>query len=150
MTQGSTRLITSHLVVTQDADGFHKGVATGGKDGLAYYKEKLDDKDAFVEGKGERIEYNGRNDQAEFFVRAWIKHDEDEVWGQYIFYDSLTDKFFASNTNKGQMATATPEGVRRPRVRAIIMPQEKKPADPSAEKETGTALKPSTTLSPQQ
>ncbi|MDR2508098.1 MAG: lipopolysaccharide transport periplasmic protein LptA [Candidatus Accumulibacter sp.] len=148
LTQGTTQLRTDRLVVTQDADGFQKGVATGGKDGLAHYKEKLEGKDACMEGKGERIEYNARNDQAEFFVRAWVKNASDEVRGYYILYNALTEKFTATNAPKGETARAAPPGAHPPRVRAIIMP--KKTATEQENAATGAdgiALKPSESVS---
>jgi lipopolysaccharide export system protein LptA len=146
LTQGTTQLRTKHLVVTQDADGFQKGVATGGENGLAHFKEKLDGKDGYMEGKGERIEYNARDEKAEFFVRAWVKNGADEVWGQYIFYDAQTEKFLATNERKGQEA-ALPSP-RQERVRAIIMPKEKKSETPSADADAAPPLKPSDTVMP--
>ena len=151
LTQGTTQLRTNRLVVTQDADGFQKGVATGGKNGLAHYKEKLEGKDAYMEGKGERIEYDARNDQAEFFVRAWVKNASDEVRGHYILYNALTEKFTATNAPKGETTRATPPGANPPRVRAIIMPKETTTTQENAATDVdGVALKPSKSVTPPQ
>ncbi|MDR1162341.1 MAG: lipopolysaccharide transport periplasmic protein LptA [Candidatus Accumulibacter sp.] len=156
LTQGTTQLRANHLVVTQDADGFQKSVATGGENGLAHFKEKLDGKDGYMEGRGERIEYNARDEKAEFFVRAWVKNGADEVWGQYIFYDALTEKFLATNERKGR--EAAPQGRSNERVRAIIMPKEKKAetteatasTSPTSAPDGAPALKPSETVTPRQ
>ena len=42
LTQGTMQILTSKLVVTQDIDGFQKGVATGGPGGLARFRQKRD------------------------------------------------------------------------------------------------------------
>jgi len=88
---------TSKLVVTQDADGFQKGVASGGANGLARFRQKLEGKDAYIEGEAERIEHDARSEKTQFFTRAWVKNGQDEVKGQYISYDSLTENYLVTN-----------------------------------------------------
>ena len=122
MTQGSMQIRTSKLVVTQDADGFQKGVATGGPDGLARFRQKRDGKDEFIEGEAERIEHNTRDEKTEFFARAWVKSGQDEVKGQYILYDALSEKYLVTN-KLGEAKSAT--GSEQARVRAIIQPRSK-------------------------
>ncbi len=122
MIQGTLRMQTSKLVVTQDADGFQKGVATGGADGLARFRQKRDGKDEFIEGEAERIEHNTRDEKTEFFARAWVKSGQDEVKGQYILYDALSEKYLVTN-KLGEAKSAT--GSEQARVRAIIQPRSK-------------------------
>ena len=55
MSQGTLQLRTSKLVVTQDADGFQKGVATGKKKKKTRFKKKREGSHDYVEGEGERI-----------------------------------------------------------------------------------------------
>src|ERR1700691_3711645 len=85
-TQGTLIIRADKIVVTDDAEGFHHGVATVGPGGLAYFREKRDGGDEYVEGWGERIEYDDQTDRAEFFVRARLKRNLDEVHGNYISY----------------------------------------------------------------
>ena len=133
LTQGTMQIRTSKLVVTQDADGFQKGVATGGANGLARFKQKLEGKDAYIEGEAERIEHDARSEKTQFFARAWVKNGQDEVRGQYISYDSLTENYLVTN-GAGDSKTAT--GAAQARVRAIIQPKgknaptEAKPGEP--------------------
>ena len=122
LTQGTLQIRTNRLVVTQDADGFEKGVATGGASGLARFKQKRDGSDDYVEGEGERIEHDAREEKTEFFIRGWVKNGLDEVKGQYISYDSLTEKYVVTN-GAGQTKNAT--GAPQARVRAIIQPKGK-------------------------
>ena len=120
--QGTMQLRTHHLVVTQDADGFQKGVATGGARGLAYFRQKREGKEEYFEGEGERIEHDARDEVTQFFIRAWAKNGQDEVKGHYISYDALTEKYLVT-TGAGETRTAI--GVPQARVRAIIQPKKK-------------------------
>ena len=144
VTQGTMQLLTDRLVVTQDADGFQKGVATGGAGGLARFKQKRDGVDEYMEGEAERIDHDTREEKTEFFIRGWVKNGQDEVKGPYISYDALTEKYLVTNGSGGQK-TAT--GAAQARVRAIIQPkgknapQEEKKGDP-------LTLKPASTVTP--
>ena len=142
--QGTMQIRTSRLVVTQDADGFQKGVATGGADGLARFKQKREGVDEYVEGEGERIEHDARDEKTEFFIRGWVKSGEDEVKGPYISYDALTEKYLVTNGSGGQK-TAT--GAAQARVRAIIQPKGKNAA-PEEKKGDPLTLKPAQTVVP--
>ena len=113
-------LRTSRLVVTQDADGFQKGVATGDANGLARFRQKRKRIDEFMEGEAERIEHDTRSETTQFFNRAWVRNGLDEVKGQYISYDALNEKFLV-NTGTGASKSAT--GATQARVRAIIQPK---------------------------
>ena len=142
--QGTMQIRTSRLVVTQDADGFQKGVATGGADGLARFKQKRAGVDEYMEGEGERIEHDAREEKTEFFIRGWVKSGEDEVKGPYISYDALTEKYLVTNGSGGQK-TAT--GAAQARVRAIIQPKGKNAA-PEEKKGDPLTLKPAQTVVP--
>ena len=134
VTQGTMQILTNKLVVTQDADGFQKGVATGGADGLARFKQKRDGVDEYMEGEAERVEHDTREEKTEFFIRGWVKNGQDEVKGPYISYDALTEKYLVTNGSGGQK-TAT--GAAQARVRAIIQPKGK---NAQAEQKKGEPL----------
>ena len=143
MTQGTMQIQTNKLVVTQDADGFQKGVATGGPNGLARFRQKRDGKDEFIEGEAERIVHEARNEKTEFFVRAWVKSGQDEVKGHYISYDAPTEKYLVTNAG-GTTKSATGES--QARVRAIIQPKGK--ATPAADTTEPLPLKPDQSVTP--
>lgn len=122
LSQGTLVIRTAKLVVTQDAEGFQKGVAIGGEGGLARFRQKREAKDEYVDGEAERIEYDSRGEKAEFFNRAYVKSGVDEVRGHYISYDGRTEQY---------LVTATPgasPGSKEGRVTAIIQPKNAKPA----------------------
>jgi lipopolysaccharide export system protein LptA len=117
LSQGTLVIRSEKLVVTQDAQGFQKGVATGGTDGLARFRQKREGKDEFVEGEAERIEYDSRSEKAEFFKRAYVKSGGDEVRGDYISFDALTEQYLVT------AAPGSKPGSAPGRVRATIQPK---------------------------
>ena len=125
LNQGTLQIRTNRLVVTQDADGFQKGVAIGGAKGLAHFRQKREGRDEYIEGEAERIEHDARSEKTEFFVRAWVQSGLDEVKGHYISYDALSEKYLVTN-GSGESKSAT--GTAQARVRAIIQPKGKSAA----------------------
>jgi lipopolysaccharide export system protein LptA len=144
MTQGTLQIRTNKLVVTQDADGFQKGSAQGGAGGLARFRQKREGKDEYIEGEGERIEHDARNERTEFFVRAWVKSGLDEVKGNYVSHDALTEKFLVTSGSE----TKTAVGVPQARVRAIIQPKGKNAENPAEKKAEPLSLKPADNIAP--
>ena len=142
LTQGTMQILTAKLVVTQDADGFQKGVASGGANGLARFKQKREGRDDYIEGEAERIVHDARSEKTEFFVRGWVKSGADEVKGHYISYDALTEQYLVTNAGE----TKSAKGAAQARVRAIIQPKGKNaPAENTGEPLT---LKPDAKVAP--
>lgn len=129
LTQGTLVIRAERIVVTQDDDGFQKGVATNGAGGLARFRQKREGKDEFIEGEAERIEHNARTEKTEFFARAWVKSGLDEVRGNYISYDTLSEKYYVTSglASDGKTPVVAEGG----RVRAIIQ-SKKAPTEPPA------------------
>ncbi len=117
--QGTLTIWADKIIVSQDADGFQKGIATGK---LARFRQKRDNKNEWVEGEAERIEHDARNDKTEFFIQAHVKSGLDDVRGPYIVYDALTEQYLVTTgERKSTDKPADPQG----RVRAIIQPKNK-------------------------
>jgi len=141
MVRGSIIIRTARLVVTQDAEGFQKGIAYGGAGGLAHFRQKREGKDEYVDGEAERIEYDGKSDKAELFIRAHVTSGLDEVRGPYISYDGMTENYIVTGT------PGTPAS-RTERVRAVIQAKNKdggKPV-PASPARTDAPLKPATDI----
>lgn len=119
ITKGSMVLKAERVIITEDRYGFQKGTAFSGKKGLAYFRQKREGKDEYIEGEAERIEYDTHAEVAELFHRAWVKSGEDLVRGDYIWYDAVNEKYLVT---AGE--TRTPTGA-APRVRAVIQPKNK-------------------------
>lgn len=117
--KGSMVLKANRIVITEDRYGFQKGTAFGGKDGLARIRQKREGREEYMEGEAERIEYNTNNEVAELFHRAWVKSGEDEIKGDYIWYDAISEKYLVT-AGQSRDVKAPPQ-----RVRVIIQPKNK-------------------------
>jgi len=124
LTQGSLTIRADKLVVTQDADGFQRGVATAAANGLVRFRQKRDGKDEHVEGEAERIEHDSKGEKTEFFNRAIVKSGSDEVRGQYIRYDGKTENYVVTNGTDGTTGAGNADAGGG-RVRAVIQPKAK-------------------------
>lgn len=137
LTQGTMVIRGDKIVVVQDKEGFKHGTAYGK---TASFRQKREGLDEYVEGYGERIEYDTRAETVDFYVKARVKRDLDEVRGEHITYNQKTDIF---QVNSG----GAPAGAPPKRVRAILQP---KPKDGAAQPPAPDALPitPSESISP--
>lgn len=122
LTQGTLVIRGDRMEVRQDSQGFKNGITWGN---LAYFKQKREGYDEYIEGWAERIEYDGRADKVQMFNRASMKKTGgDEVRGNYISYDANTE-FFQVIGGGPKSAAESADG----RVRAVLQPKPKdKPA----------------------
>ncbi|MFN7087115.1 MAG: lipopolysaccharide transport periplasmic protein LptA [Burkholderiales bacterium] len=116
LTQGTLVIRGDRMQVRQDNEGFKYGTAWGN---LAYFRQKREGHDEYIEGWAERIEYDGRADKVQMFNRASMKRGQDEVRGNYISYDANTE--FFQVIGGGKAATTGGSG----RVRAVLQPKSK-------------------------
>jgi len=121
LSQGSLLIRTALMQVSQDSDGFQKGSASGGDNGLASFRQKREGRADYIEGEADRIEHDNRNEKTEFFGRARVKSGLDEVSGQYILFDGKTENYFVTSGPNGTRAAPGSSE----RVRATIQPKVK-------------------------
>lgn len=120
-TQGTLVIRADKMTVKEDANGFQHATAFGN---LASFRQKRDGKDEYVEGWGERMEYDSKTDTVELFKKARLRRGQDEVHGDYISYDAINEFFQVTSNNGDNASTQThSEG----RVRAVIQPKKKEP-----------------------
>jgi lipopolysaccharide export system protein LptA len=146
LTQGSLLLRASRVVVRQDEQGFNYAFATGAP---AYFRQKREGFDEFIEGFAQRLEYDGKQDKVEMFTEARVKKGIDEVRGDYISYNAVTEFYQVIGGGTAAATPANPEG----RVRAVIQPKkemQKPPPRPdkpgSQTSATGASLQPAPQL----
>ena len=120
LTQGTLMIRGDRMQVRQDNDGFKHGTTWGN---LAYFRQKREGYDDYIEGWAERIEYDGRADKMQMFNRALMKRGQDEVRGNYISYDATTEFFQVIGGGPKAATPNNPEG----RVRAVLQPKPRKP-----------------------
>jgi lipopolysaccharide export system protein LptA len=140
LVQGTLVIRADKLTVRQDPEGFQRGTAEKGVGGFAYFRQKREGLDEYVEGWGERIEYDARSEKAELLSKARILRGADEVRGNHISYDGRSE-FYNVVGGKGAASAGNPEG----RVRAMIQPKNNPasgPAEAAAAPRTSLTLKP--------
>ena len=147
ITKGSTIIRGQQVDVSQDPEGYQQAVAIAAPGKLAYYRKKRDNLDEFIEGEGERIEYDSRADTVKFIKQAVVRRYKgatlaDESSGALIVYDNNTDVFTVDGGAQNRTAT-NPSG----RVRTMLSPRVD-PSAPTSAPAAGSAiqLRPSSTL----
>ena len=121
LTQGTLQIRGDRMEIRQDKEGFKYGTTWGN---LAYFRQKREGLDEYIEGWAERIEYDGRADKMQMFNRAMMKRTEDEVRGNYISYDGQTEFYQVIGGGPKAGTANNPDG----RVRAIMQPKGKEKA----------------------
>lgn len=144
LTKGSIVIRAERVDVRQDPDGYQHGTATAAPGKLAFFRQKREGADEFIEGEADTIEYDGKADVVKFIKRAVLRRYRgaalnDETTGSQINYDNNTDVF----TVDGGPAGATP-GNRGGRIRALLTPKEA--ASAAAAAPGAAQLRPSTGL----
>jgi len=128
LTQGTLTIKGDKIVVTQDAAGFHNGVATAGSGRLVFFRQKRTSDGAWIDGEAERIEYNSQTERAKLFNRAQIRSGGDMVRGQYIEYDVATENYLVTNAPGPRNGNA-PAGSR---VQVTLQPKSSNKTDQTA------------------
>ena len=121
--QGTLVIRGDRMEVRQDKDGFRYGTTWGNR---AYFRQKRDGADEYIEGWAERLEYDGRAETMKMFNRAQVTRGQDEVRGNFISYDAKTE--FYQVTGGGTRGADTQQSGR---VRAIIQPRSRKKPEPN-------------------
>lgn len=133
LTKGTIILRADQLTTRQDPEGYNHGTALATQPGkLAYFRQKREGVDEFIEGQAERIEYDEKSDTVKLFNRAIVKRlasgrDADEIRGDRIDYNSRTEVYNA------QSNTAPTAGSRDNRVRVVLQPKIRPGAQPAPE-----------------
>lgn len=136
--QGTLRIQAEKIVLTQDKDGYKHCTATGK---LASFRQKQEGSNDYMEGYGERIEYDTRAETVDFFGQARIKREGDDVRGDHITYSIKAEVFQVS----GNLIDANDPS--QGRARAVIQTKRKETADKPAPNEPTPAMQPSSALS---
>ncbi|MEM5325717.1 lipopolysaccharide transport periplasmic protein LptA [Paraburkholderia sp. JHI2823] len=158
-TKGTILIKADKVVVTQDPQGyqFATGTVAPGTpaEKLAYFRQKREGLDEYVDGTAERIDYDGRQDLTTLTTRATVRRLQglstvmDQVHGSVVTYDGQND-FYTARSGKDVAGPGNPGG----RVRAMLSPRTTGAPAAGAQPGAGApaTLTPSTTLqgAPQQ
>ena len=113
----------------QDPQGYQYATGTMTGHGLAYFRQKRDGVDEYVDGTAERIDYDGKQDLTTLTTNATVRRLQglstvmDQVHGSVITYDGQKE-FYAARAGKDVAGPGNPTG----RVRAMLSPRSGAPA----------------------
>ena len=127
LTKGTMVLRGERIEVRQDPEGYQFGLVLPEANQRAFFRQKREGVDEYLEGEAQRIDYDGRADRIVLSEHAEIRRLRgttlgDQLSGKRIVYDNLSDVF----TIDGQPGTdknKTPDA----RVRATLVPRNKLP-----------------------
>lgn len=119
ITKGTMVIRADRVEVRQDNEGFQFGTATAAPGKRAFFRQKRDSGDEWIEGEADVIAYDSKADNVSFTRNATLRRLRgatvtDETQGAQITYDNLSDVFSVAGG-----ATGTPGG----RVRAVMSPR---------------------------
>jgi lipopolysaccharide export system protein LptA len=125
ITKGTIVIRGGKVNVRQDPEGYQYGVVTAAPGKLAYYKQKREGLDEFIEGEADTIEYDGKADRVKFIKRAELRRLRgaavaDEMTGSLITYDNSSDVF---TVDGGPGSPGVVPGAPGGRIRAVLSPR---------------------------
>ena len=151
-TKGTILIRGARLQVRQDPEGYQFGVVTAEPGKRAFWRQKREGVDEYIEGEGTTIEYDGKADRVKFIGRAEMRRYRgavlaDETQGSIITYENTTDVFTVDGAALG--ARQPPSASAGGRVRAVLSPRaaaSAAAAAASAPAAIAAPLRPSSTL----
>lgn len=114
LSQGTLLIQGDKIVVAQDKDGFKHATVYGN---TAEFRQKREGLDEYVEGYGKRIDYDMRSETLNFYEKARLKRNLDEISGDHITYNAKTE-IFQANGSAANSSNGPPQ-----RVRAVLQPK---------------------------
>jgi lipopolysaccharide export system protein LptA len=145
LTKGTMVLKSDAAELRTDPEGYQYAIATAKPGRQAYIRQKRDGVDEYIDGWGDRIEYDGKSEINKLIGHARAARVSgvgakiiDEIRGAVITYDSRNEFYTATGGD-----TNTAAGNSSGRVRAVLSPR----SDASAPAAAGAPLnlKPSDT-----
>jgi lipopolysaccharide export system protein LptA len=123
ITKGSLILRGATVNVRQDNEGFQYGTSTETGGRRAFFRQKREGLNEWIEGEAETIYYDGKADSVTFTKNAVLRRFKgtalnDETTGSQIVYDNVTDVFNVVGGPANASAT-NPTG----RIRIMMTPQ---------------------------
>lgn len=124
LTKGTIIIRADHVEIHQDPQGYQYATATSKNGDLAYFRQKRDGVNEYIEGQAVRIDYDGKRDFTTLTDRAVVRRLQgtsqlmDEVHGSVITYDGQKD-FYTAQSGKDNAGPGNASG----RVRAMLSPR---------------------------
>ena len=130
LTQGTMLIQADKMEILTLKDGSQQAIAHGN---TASFRQKREGLEEYMEGYGERIEYDASSGTVDFHGQARVKRKLDEVRGDHITYNMNAETFHVSGDASSSQDT-------KPRVRAILQPKPKQEASVTPTLQTAPVL----------
>lgn len=126
LTKGTMVLKSDAAELRTDPEGYQYAIATSKPGRQAYIRQKRDGVDEYIDGWGDRIEYDGKSEINKLIGNARAARVSgvgakilDEIRGAVITYDSRNE-FYTATGGDNNASAGNPSG----RVRAVLSPRE--------------------------
>ncbi len=129
LTKGSIIIRGDRLEVHQDPQGYQFGLVTAEPGKRAFFRQKREAVDEYIEGEGQTIYYDGRADTVKFSKAAQLRRYNgvvlnDEFNAGVIVYNNSTDVFTLDGApGAGAAGSVGQPGAPAGRVRAMLTPK---------------------------
>ncbi len=126
MTKGTIVVRAAKIDVREAADGYQSALITGTSEKPAFFRQKREAVDEYIEVESEQIDYDGSADIVKFTGKAVLRRLRgtvlaDEITGAVIIYENLTDKFSVDGSAAAKVGSSAPAPSGR--VRAMLTPK---------------------------
>lgn len=137
LVQGTMRMTAERMRVKRDAQDRIFAELFGTPAAQITFREKREGFDDFMEGAADRAEFDDRSNTIKLFGRARLKNGGDELAGEYIYYNSVSEVIQAlgriPEPGDAKRPTEAAPGAASPRVRIVIQPRQSGDAKPAAD-----------------
>jgi len=127
LTRGTMVMRGAHIEMRQDADGYQFGIILPEPNKRAFFRQKREGNEEFMEGEALRIEFDGKADRIKLIDNAEVRRYRgavlnDTMSGKLIIYENLTDVFSIDgqrNSEGGKAGSGRVKAVLAPRTNLL-------------------------------
>ncbi len=125
LTKGTLVMRGARIEIREDPDGYQSGVILPEPNKRAFFRQKREGMDEYMEGEALRIEFDGRTDRIKLIQNAEARRYRgavlsDQMTGDLIIYDNFAD-VLSIDSQASKEAGKTGAG----RAKAVLAPRSK-------------------------
>ena len=125
LVKGTLILRGDRIEIREDPDGYQSGLIFSESGKRAFFRQKREGANEYIEAEGQRIEYDGKRDVVTILDKGEVRRYRgttltDQMMGQRIVYENLSD-VFSIDGQRPDASGSTTGG----RVRATLVPKDK-------------------------
>lgn len=112
LVQGTMKLVADRMVVKEDDKGNRTAQLFGSAANPVSFRQKREGFSDYMEGFADRAEFDDAADTLKLFSNARLRNGDDELRGEYIYYNSATEVLRASSVPPDAAASTRPDAPR--------------------------------------